>query len=143
MLNVTITMTTAAPIHSGWFETVATVSPAPCSCGTRYSQPMMITNTVQILRNGAELNRSSAKSGRVYAPDRRSGAATNSSSARYPAVNPTGNHNASTPPLNTSPAIPRKDAADRNSPEIAAAFQRGPIVREATRKSEVDRVLDP
>src|SRR5918998_1550083 len=104
---------------------------------------MMITKPVQILRSRADPNRSSAKSGSVYAPDRRNGAATNSSSTRYPAVNPTGYHSASTPPLSTNPATPRKDAADRNSPEIAAAFQRGPTVREATRKSEVDRVLDP
>jgi hypothetical protein len=41
--------------------------------------------------------------------------------------------------LRISPATPRKDAADRYSPEIAPAFAVGPTVREATRKSEVLR----
>jgi hypothetical protein len=35
--------------------------------------------------------------------------------------------------------MPRKDAADRYSPEIAAAFHREPTVRDATRKSDVVR----
>ncbi len=37
------------------------------------------------------------------------------------------------------PATPRNDAAERYSPEIAAAFQAGRTVREATRKSLVVR----
>jgi hypothetical protein len=41
--------------------------------------------------------------------------------------------------LSTSPATPRKLAADRYSPPIAAAFQFGVTAREATRKSEVVR----
>jgi hypothetical protein len=38
-----------------------------------------------------------------------------------------------------SPAMPRKDAADRYSPEIAPALAIGPTVRDATKKSEVLR----
>jgi hypothetical protein len=37
------------------------------------------------------------------------------------------------------PAIPRNDAADRYSPEIAAALATGRTVREASTKSEVLR----
>jgi hypothetical protein len=54
-------------------------------------------------------------------------------------VNPTGYQSASTPSRRISPAIPRNDAADRYSPEIAPAFEAGPTVREATRKSDVLR----
>jgi hypothetical protein len=39
--------------------------------------------------------------------------------------------------------MPRKEAADRYSPEIAEAFQRGPTVWEAHRQSEVDRAFAP
>jgi hypothetical protein len=45
----------------------------------------------------------------------------------------------STPFLSTSPATPRNDAADRYSPLIAAALERGLIARDATRKSDVVR----
>ncbi len=75
-LAVTTTPTTTAPSQYGAPATVARVSPAPCSCGTRYSQPMSTTNTVASRRSRREPSRSSAKSGSVYAPDRRSGAAT-------------------------------------------------------------------
>src|SRR6185503_6505525 len=100
---------------------------------------MNSTNAVASLRNRREPSRSSQKSGRVNAPERRSGAATNSSSARYPAANPTGYQRTSTPYRKISPATPRKEAADRYSPLIAAAFQDGLIARDATRKSEVVR----
>ena len=50
-----------------------------------------------------------------------------------------GYHSASAPYLATKPATPRNDAAERYSPDIAAAFQRGPTLREATRKSDVVR----
>src|SRR5689334_20499923 len=98
---------------------------------------MKTTNPAASLRSRGELSRTSQKSGRVNARDRRSGAATNSSSARYPAANPTGYQSISTPFLSTSPATPRNDAADRYSPLIAAAFHRGLTERDATRKSEV------
>ena len=54
-------------------------------------------------------------------------------------MNPTGYHSASAPYLAISPATPRNDAAERYSPEIAAAFHCGPMLRDATRKSEVVR----
>ena len=41
-------------------------------------------------------------------------------------MKPTGYHSASAPYLAISPATPRNDAAERYSPEIAAAFHRGP-----------------
>ena len=43
---------------------------------------MKITNTVASRRSRLDPSRTSQKSGRVNAPERRSGAATNSSSAR-------------------------------------------------------------
>ncbi|SKY33277.1 Uncharacterised protein [Mycobacteroides abscessus subsp. abscessus] len=79
----------------------------------------------------------------MYAPDRRSGAATNINRPRYPAVKPTGYHSASAPYLATNPAAPRNDAAERYSPEIAVALRRELTAREATRKSEVVRDLLP
>src|SRR5258705_11303843 len=100
---------------------------------------MNTTNAAASLRSPDEPSRSSQKSGRVNAPDRRSGAATNNSRARYPAAKPTGYQSMSTPFLRISPATPRNDAADRYSPLIAAAFHRGLTAREATRKSEVVR----
>ena len=54
-------------------------------------------------------------------------------------MKPTGYHSASGPYTAISPATPRNDAAERYSPEIAAAFQPGRTVREATRKSLVVR----
>ena len=54
-------------------------------------------------------------------------------------MKPTGYQSASTPSRRISPAMPRNDAADRYSPEIAPAFAAGPTVRDATRKSEVLR----
>src|SRR4029079_2465631 len=53
---------------------------------------------------------------------------------------PTGYHSAPTPPLTTSPAMPRNDAADRYSPDTAAALNAGEIRREAARKSYVVRI---
>src|SRR3954452_859190 len=94
---VTVSPTSRAPQTYDPPVTVVNVSPAPCSCGTRYRQPMKITKTVAIRRSPVDRSRSSAKSGRVNAPDRRSGAATNSSRARYPAANPTGYQSTSTP----------------------------------------------
>jgi hypothetical protein len=43
---------------------------------------MRTTNTVASIRSRREPSRASAKSGSVNAPDRRSGAATNSNNAR-------------------------------------------------------------
>ncbi len=54
-------------------------------------------------------------------------------------MKPTGYQRASVPFCRMSPATPRKAAADRYSPEMAAAFAEGPTVREATRKSDVLR----
>ena len=45
----------------------------------------------------------------------------------------------SAPKVSTSPATPRKDAAERYSPPIAEALSRGWTVREATMKSLVVR----
>src|SRR5689334_22438925 len=100
---------------------------------------MKTTKMLANRRRAVERSRTWQKSGRVNAPERRSGAATNSSSARYPAANPTGYQRTSTPYRRISPATPRKEAADRYSPLIAAAFQDGLTAREATRKSEVVR----
>ncbi len=136
---VITTATSTAPSQYGAPVTICSVSPAPCNCGTRYSQPITTTNAVASRRSRTEPSRSSQKSGRVNAPERRSGAATKSSSARYPAANPTGYQSTSTPCLSTSPAMPRNDAADRYSPLIAAAFQAGLTSREATSRSEVVR----
>jgi hypothetical protein len=52
-------------------------------------------------------------------------------------VKPIGYQSASMPSLSTSPATPRNDAADRYSPEIAAALRVAGIARRATRKSGV------
>ena len=138
-LAVTTPPTSSAPSTYGPPVTVWSVRPAPWSCGTRYSQPMNSTNTVASLRSQREPRRTSQKSGSVNAPDRRNGPATNSSRARYPAAKPTGYHSTSTPCLSTSPATPRKLAADRYSPPMAAAFHVGLTMREATRKSDVVR----
>src|SRR5215211_2293991 len=100
---------------------------------------MNTTNAVASPRSRRDPSRASAKSGRVNAPDRRSGAATKSNRARYPAAKPTGYQSTSTPNFITNPAMPRKDAAERYSPPIAAAFQFGLMVRDATRKSLVVR----
>ena len=83
--------------------------------------------------------RASAKSAIVYDPYRRSGAATNRSSARYPAAKPTACHSAPAPTLSVRPAMPRKLAADRYSPEIAPAFHQVETDREATKRSDVVR----
>ncbi len=52
-------------------------------------------------------------------------------------MNPIGYHSASAPSFITSPATPRKEAADRYSPETAAALRRERTVRRASRKSSV------
>src|SRR5882757_5173297 len=44
------------------------------------------------------------------------------------------------PSLTTSPATPRNEAAERYSPDTAAAFRVGEIRRDATRKSGVLRI---
>ena len=44
------------------------------------------------------------------------------------------------PSLTTRPATPRNDAADRYSPDTAAALTSGEIRRDATRKSDVVRI---
>jgi len=79
---VTTMPTSSAPITSGPPATVASVSPAPCICGTRYSQPMNTTNAVANVRSRGERRRNWQKSGSVNAPDLRSGAATKSNNAR-------------------------------------------------------------
>ena len=61
----TTTAAAVAPTHGGQPVIVVRVSPAPCSCGSRYSQPMTTTNAVQILRSVVEPSRASAKSGTV------------------------------------------------------------------------------
>src|SRR5699024_2163048 len=90
---------------------------------------------VASVRNRGESSRDSAKSGSVYAPERRSGATTNNVNTRYPAVKPIGYHSASTPSVSTTPATPRNDAAERYSPLTAAALRRERTVRRARRKS--------
>ena len=45
----------------------------------------------------------------------------------------------SAPNVNSRPATPRKDAAERYSPPIADAFSPGRTVRDATKKSLVVR----
>ncbi len=54
-------------------------------------------------------------------------------------MKPTGYHSASAPYLAISPATPRNEAAERYSPEMAAAFHCDPTDRDATRKSDVVR----
>ena len=46
----------------------------------------------------------------------------------------------SAPNASTSPATPRKEAAERYSPPIAEALSAGRTVREATKKSDVVRL---
>ena len=77
--TTTTTQTTRPPAHDGAPVWVARVSPAPRNCGTRYSQPMSTTSTQAASRTAREPSRISAKSGSVYAPERRSGAATRAS----------------------------------------------------------------
>src|SRR6478672_6432161 len=102
---------------------------------------MPTTSTEQSVRTAREPSRASAKSGSVYAPERRSGAATSTSSTRYPAVQPIGYQSISAPKVSSSPATPRKEAAERYSPPIALALSRGRTVREATKKSLVVREI--
>ena len=54
-------------------------------------------------------------------------------------MNPSGSHSAPLPSFICSPAMPRNEAADRYSPEIAAAFHPGVIARDATKRSDVVR----
>ena len=54
-------------------------------------------------------------------------------------MKPTGSHSALAPNFNIRPATPRKLAALRYSPLIAAAFHHGVTAREATKRSEVVR----
>src|SRR5882757_1940162 len=131
---------TTTPTQYGVPVTTVSTSPAALNCGTRYRVAMTSTTTAESLRNPADPNRASAKSGTVSAPVRRIGAATSASIAMYPAVKPTPYQSAPIPSFSTRPATPRKDAADRYSPDTAAALSVGEIRREATRKSEVLRI---
>ena len=81
-LNTTTTATSRPPTQPGAPVARVTVRPAPTSCGSRYSQPMVTTRTLAIRRTDRDSVRASAKSGSVYAPERRSGAATSTSSTR-------------------------------------------------------------
>src|SRR5215204_2991848 len=137
---LTTTPASTTPTQYGASLTTPSTSPAVRNCGTRYRKPITSTTTAESLRSPAEASRASAKSGTVSAPDRRIGAATSTSIATYPAVNPTGYHSAPMPSLTTSPATPRKDAADRYSPDTAAALSSGDTFLEATRKSDVERI---
>ncbi len=80
--TVTTTATISPPNQSGAPVTVCSVRPAPLNCGSRYSHAMAIASPLATRRTTGEENRASAKSGSVYAPDRRSGAATSVSSTR-------------------------------------------------------------
>lgn len=77
---LTTKATTSPPTQCGAPVRISSVSPAPCSCGSRYSQPTPTTNSTAIRRTACDSSRASAKSGSVYAPERRSGAATSASS---------------------------------------------------------------
>ncbi|CAH0291529.1 hypothetical protein SRABI66_04287 [Stenotrophomonas lactitubi] len=78
----TSTATSTAPTHSGTPATTSSVIPAPCSCGTMYSQPITSTAMLVTRRAAVDSSRASMKSGIVYAPLRRSGAATNTRTSR-------------------------------------------------------------
>jgi hypothetical protein len=54
-------------------------------------------------------------------------------------VKPTGSHRAEAPNFSIRPETPRKLAADRYSPEIAAAFHHGDTALDATNRSDVVR----
>lgn len=84
--TVTTNATTSPPTQCGAPVRIPSVSPAPCNCGSRYSQPTPSTNSTAIRRTTSDSSRACAKSGSVYAPERRSGAATSTSSTTYPAV---------------------------------------------------------
>ena len=96
-LRITTTAMTVPPTQPGAPVTVPNVMPAPWNCGSRYSQPMATTSRLETRRTTGDSSRTSAKSGSVYAPDLRSGAATSTSRTRYPAVQPTGYHSMSAP----------------------------------------------
>src|SRR5215472_7797566 len=55
-----------------------------------------------------------------------------SNKTRYPAAYPTEYHSEPRPCAKINPAMPRNDAADRYSPEIAAAFNGGETSRAPT-----------
>jgi hypothetical protein len=63
-------------------DSVRIVSPAPWNCGRRYNQPTSTTRIVAARRTALDCSRISAKSGMVKAPERRRGAATNTSRSR-------------------------------------------------------------
>src|SRR5215218_1672124 len=96
-LTRTTAPTSSPPTHGGVPATVPSERPAPWNCGMRYSQPTATTSREEVPRTDRDSSRASAKSGSVYAPERRSGAATSTSSTRYPAVHPTGYHSMSVP----------------------------------------------
>ena len=81
-LTMTMTATRTVPTHPGAPVTVRIVSPAPWNCGIRYSQPTPTTSRLATVRTAPDCSRTWAKSGIVYAPERRSGAATRTSRSR-------------------------------------------------------------
>ena len=66
-ITVSSTTTPAAttPAQAGSGVSAVSARPAPCSCGSRYSQPMTSTSTVHTRRSPIEASRASAKSGTV------------------------------------------------------------------------------
>ena len=78
----TRTAIATSPTHGANPATTVSVRPAPCSCGTMYSQPITSTARLVTRRARTDSSRASMKSGIVYAPLRRSGAATNTSTSR-------------------------------------------------------------
>ena len=64
-LKTTTTAISRPPTHSGAPVASDTVSPAPRSCGSRYSQPMVTTRMLAIRRTVRDSVRASAKSGSV------------------------------------------------------------------------------
>jgi hypothetical protein len=64
-LTVTTTATTTAPTQTGAPVVERSARPAPCSWGTRYSQPIRTTSTLAMRRTARDPSRSSAKSGTV------------------------------------------------------------------------------
>ena len=132
MTTSTVIDTSNPPTQVGVSSKICRARPAPCSWGNTYSQPIRTTSALAINLTFDDRSRASQKSGRVYAPERRNGAATRASRSTYPTAYPTGNQTASAPPAMIRPATPKKEAADRYSPEIAEAFHHAGTERDAT-----------
>ena len=64
-VSSTTTPAATTPVQAGSWVSAVSASPAPCSCGSRYSQPMTSTNPVHSRRSPTEASRASAKSGTV------------------------------------------------------------------------------